>query len=195
MKSLKCHATTTLRQIRRAGPCESGWTMLVRGLGVDYHTAKFNEEPISLLRIMEINGLQDAVWALGTFPELGIDKRKFAIACVDNMPANVAIPRCVEALEAARLYVAGRLSDSALEDASLDAAHAMECARFNPTWTPTWTPSIAARWTAWHNPAYAACMASHYAANSHRDFVIGLANQAEIFAELFGNRKDGDDGR
>lgn len=190
MKAIKCHATTTLRQIRRAGPCESGWMMLVRGLGVDYHTAKFNEDPISLLRIMEINGLQDAVWALGTFPELRSEKRKFAIACVDIMPVKVTIPKCVEALEAARLYVAGELSDSALEDASLDAAHAIECARSNPT-----NQSCAARWTAWHTPSYAACMASHYAASTYRDFTIGIANQAEIFAEMFGNRKDGDDGR
>jgi len=52
--------TTTLTKIREHGPCADGWKKLLDGLGVK----RTNKKPLPLERILEINGLDDALWAL-----------------------------------------------------------------------------------------------------------------------------------
>jgi hypothetical protein len=52
--------TTTLAEIRAHQPCAPGWRTLTTALGSDYgHTT-----PLPLSRIVDTNGIADALWAL-----------------------------------------------------------------------------------------------------------------------------------
>ena len=69
---------TTLAAIRSHSPCASGWKKLIAALG-DYG----DETPLPLARIVETNGIADALWALRTQPT-EIAKRiavTFAVEC------------------------------------------------------------------------------------------------------------------
>ena len=52
--------TTTLNLLHKASACTSRYKVLITALGTDYPADK----PIDLLRILETNGLDDALWAL-----------------------------------------------------------------------------------------------------------------------------------
>ena len=54
--------TTTLKEIRKHNPCPEGWKTLLRGLGTTDLDTK-----VTLLEILEINGVKDAFWALEIF--------------------------------------------------------------------------------------------------------------------------------
>jgi hypothetical protein len=53
-------STTTLARIRAAGPCEDGWRNLLSGLG----KVAADDEPLPLMTVLDINGLDDALWVL-----------------------------------------------------------------------------------------------------------------------------------
>ena len=58
--------TTTLNIIRAARPCEGGWTTLLKGLS----KTSGDDEPLPLLTILDINGLDDALWCIDADPAL-----------------------------------------------------------------------------------------------------------------------------
>ena len=49
---------TTLNKIRAESPCASGWAALLVHLG----KTKADDEPVSIVTILESNGLYDALW-------------------------------------------------------------------------------------------------------------------------------------
>ena len=53
-------SVTTLNLIRAASPCEDGWRKLLGGLG----KTRADDEPLPLLSVLDINGLDDALWVL-----------------------------------------------------------------------------------------------------------------------------------
>lgn len=53
-------SVTTLNLIRAAKPCEDGWRKLLGGLG----KTQADDEPLPLLSVIDINGLDDALWVL-----------------------------------------------------------------------------------------------------------------------------------
>ena len=53
-------STTTLNLIRAASPCEDGWRKLLGGLG----KTQADDEPLPLLSVLDINGLDDTLWVL-----------------------------------------------------------------------------------------------------------------------------------
>jgi hypothetical protein len=58
--------TTTLNAIRSYRPCVTGWAKLLTYL----NKTQPDDEPLSLLTVLESNGLDDAVWCLRTEPTL-----------------------------------------------------------------------------------------------------------------------------
>jgi hypothetical protein len=58
--------TTTLNQIRSHHPCADGYAKLLKHL----NKTSADDEPLSLLTILESNGLEDAIWCLRTEPTL-----------------------------------------------------------------------------------------------------------------------------
>ena len=57
---MKYESTTTLSAIREASPCHDGWTKLLKGLG----KTSADDEPLDLITVLDINGLDDALWVL-----------------------------------------------------------------------------------------------------------------------------------
>ena len=56
-----CGVTTTLNRLKAAGACREGYAHLVQSLG----GAGFDHDaPISLLTILESNGVEDTLWCL-----------------------------------------------------------------------------------------------------------------------------------
>ena len=53
-------STTTLNLIRAAKPCEDVWRKLLSGLG----KTQADDEPLPLLRVLDICGLDDTLWVL-----------------------------------------------------------------------------------------------------------------------------------
>ena len=51
---------TTLNKIREHSPCQEGWTKLLRTL----NKKKADDEPVSIVKILDSNGLDDALWCL-----------------------------------------------------------------------------------------------------------------------------------
>lgn len=51
---------TTLNQIRSQKPCEDGWKKLLTYLG----KTKADDAPLTILSVLESNGLEDAIWCL-----------------------------------------------------------------------------------------------------------------------------------
>ena len=54
------NSTTTLNRIRQEKPCPDGWEELLAHLG----KTKADDEPLSLLTVLDSNGLDDALWVL-----------------------------------------------------------------------------------------------------------------------------------
>jgi len=52
--------TTTLREIEEYKPCGDGWKKLLKSLG----KREADDEPLSLMHILESNGVKDAIWCL-----------------------------------------------------------------------------------------------------------------------------------
>ena len=57
---MEYHSTTTLAEIRAEGPCREGWEKLLAHLG----KTKADDAPLSLLTVLNSNGLDDALWCL-----------------------------------------------------------------------------------------------------------------------------------
>jgi len=51
---------TTLNKIRSKSPCADGWAKLLKHLG----KPQTDDEPLSLITILDSNGLDDALWCL-----------------------------------------------------------------------------------------------------------------------------------
>lgn len=60
--------TTTLHQLWRYNACEGGMETLCRGLGKRSANPAEDHEPLSYLKIHEINGDDDFLWSLRTLP-------------------------------------------------------------------------------------------------------------------------------
>ncbi len=65
MTELKYNSTTTLKRIREGSPgsgraCEEGYAKLLKTLG----KTKADDEPVTLLQVLDSNGFDDALWVL-----------------------------------------------------------------------------------------------------------------------------------
>jgi hypothetical protein len=111
--------TTTLNRIRAHKPCEDGWSKLLAGLG---KTAP-DDEPLPYARIVEINGIRDAIWACRAEPQNAKEWRLFAVACARQVEHLMTDQRSRDALNVAERYANGEASDKELA-AAADAARA-----------------------------------------------------------------------
>ena len=73
-------STTTLAEIRAAGPCEDGWAKLLRHTG----KTKADNDPLPLLTVLDSNGLDDAAWCLRV-PSLERLSRHFGAWCAEQV--------------------------------------------------------------------------------------------------------------
>ena len=166
--------TTTLARIRECYPCESGWRKLLRGL----NKTAADDEPLPLVRILEINGLQDAVWCLRACDNIDRPARLFAVECAEQVRHLMKDNRSLAALDVARRHAVGAATDDEIA-AACDAAR-------DAAWDAAWDACDAARDAAWdacdaaRNAAWDACDAAWAAAcDAARD------KQADLFRKHF----------
>ena len=117
--------TTTLQAIREHGPCADGWKKLLAHLG----KTGADDEPLSLLTILDSNGLDDALWCLRAMPEHNKHWRLYAVWCARQVQHLMTDARSVAALDVAERHAHGTASDqelaaarAAARDAARDAA-------------------------------------------------------------------------
>jgi len=153
---------TTFRILREVGACKPRYRYLARKLG---GVKKYGEDkPIPILKILEINGFDDALWALCiAMPVDKADKllRLFNCWCVRNTPLPdggtvwdlLEDERSRKAVEVAERYAHGKASEEDLAAAGVAAWEASwqsdSCAvgslAEEAAWTTTWNhPNVAA---------------------------------------------------
>lgn len=113
-------ATVTLNDIRKQSPCEGGWRELLAHLG----KTKADDTPVSLITILDSNGLDDAMWCFRALPA-EYDPAIRLMLCNMVEPALKFVPegedRPRQAIETARRHARGEASDKEL-GAAWDAA-------------------------------------------------------------------------
>lgn len=86
MTNLKYNSTTTLNRIREGSPksgraCEDGYAKLLKTLG----KTKADDEPVTLLQVLDSNGLDDTLWVLShAMPDDRL-ARHFQAWCADQV--------------------------------------------------------------------------------------------------------------
>jgi hypothetical protein len=121
--------TTTLNRIRKHGPCREGWEKLLAGLG---KTAP-DDEPLPFARIVEINGLDDALWCCRVEPQHAREWRLFAVWCARQVQHLMKDARSIAAMNVAERHANGQATDNELaaaRDAAWDAARDAQTAEF-----------------------------------------------------------------
>jgi hypothetical protein len=113
---------TTLNEIRKHRPCESGWTKLLSHLG----KTKADDEPLPLLTILESNSLDDVLWCLRVLgPEHAGSVRLLACDFAETALKYTTDPRPAQAVEVARRYARNEATDEELVAAGAAEAAAM----------------------------------------------------------------------
>jgi len=121
---------TTLNKILAHNPCKGGWKKLLRNLG----NTKEDDEPLKFSKILESNGIDDALWCLRSIcPEYGREVRLFSAECADRVVhlfekqyPNDDRPR--KAIKAARDFAHGLITEEARAAAEAAARSAAEAA-------------------------------------------------------------------
>ena len=55
---------TTLNEIRLFNPCKSGWRKLLKSMNITSFSESDGEREVTILQILESNGVKDAYWCL-----------------------------------------------------------------------------------------------------------------------------------
>jgi hypothetical protein len=112
---------TTLNAIRACSPCASGWTKLLSTLG----KTKADDETVTILQILDSNGLDDALWCLRAVEGRDKEIRLYAVWCARQVQHLMTDERSLDALDVAEAYANGTATKAQLDaarDASWDAA-------------------------------------------------------------------------
>jgi len=155
---------TTLNAIRLHRPCETGWRKLLKHLG----KTSADDEPLSLLTILDSNGLNDALWCLRAMLEHDRHWRLYAVWCARQVQHLMTDPRSIAALDVAERHANGQATDqelAAARDAARAAAlaaarDAARAAAWAAAMDAAWAASWAASWAAARDAARAAAMAT-----------------------------------
>ena len=132
--------TTTLNNIRDKKPYADSWKKLLAGLG----KTVADDEPLAFARILEINGIEDAVWCMRAEPQHAKDWRLFAVWCVRQIEHLITDQRSRNALDVAERHAYGLATDEELAAAGAAA------------WAVAMAAAGAAAWAAARGAARAA---------------------------------------
>ena len=184
--------TTTLNAIKSHHPCSAGWDRLLAGL----RKTAADDEPLSFVRILEINGIADAVWALRCCDDRD-SVLTYAADCAEHVlsiyerqyPDDTRVRDCITAL---RRYMAGNADGSELR-AAADAAYAAASAAASAAAVAAADAAadaaayaaadVAARVAVAHSAAYAA---AHSAADAAARVAAEKLWQSNRYKEIFG---------
>ena len=128
-------AKTTLNKIRSCDPCTSGWKSLLRYLG----KTEADDEEITLLTVLESNGLDDALWCLRASDASDKEMRIYAVWCVRQVEHLMTDQRSKDALDVAERFANGQATQEEFAAARAAARGAARAA---------WDAARAAAWGA-----------------------------------------------
>jgi len=146
---------TTFQKLHDAGACKERYRFLAKALGGI--KAYGRDTPITLLQILNINGLDDALWALRACPDsdtfarlLACDYAEHVLPIFETRYPDDYRPR--EAIAVSRRYARGEATDAELS------------AAWSAAWSAEGSAAGAAAWSAAEAAAEAAAGAAAWAA-------------------------------
>ncbi len=151
---------TTLNQIRECGPCASGWKELLAHLG----KTKADDESLSILTILESNGLDDALWCLRSVKGRDREIRLYAVWCarqVQHLNTDQRVSACIDVAER---FANGEATDEERAAAWAAARDAARAAARDAAWDAAWAAARAAAMAAARDAAWDAARAAAWAA-------------------------------
>ena len=160
--------TTTLNAIREHRPCADGWKKLLNHLG----KTGADDEPLSLLTILDSNGLDDALWCLRAMPEHNKHWRLYAVWCARQVQHLMTDARSVAALDVAERHAHGTASNQELAAARAAA------------WAAAWDAASAAAGAAAGAAAWYAAWDAASAAASAAARDAQTARLREVCAQI-----------
>jgi hypothetical protein len=118
--------TTTLNRIAEQQPCSVGFDRLLRGLG---KTAP-DDAPLPYARIVDLAGIEEAIWCMRAEPQYAQTWRLFAVWCARQSQHLLVDPRSRATIDTAERHARGQATDAELSAAWLEASYpAWEAAR------------------------------------------------------------------
>lgn len=114
---------TTLEKIKSQNPCSRGWKKLLTGLG----KKEADNTTVTIRQIIDICGIDDALWCLRCWPEHGGVWRKLAVDYARTVQHLMTDPRALNALEVAERYAVGLAIKEDLEVAWKDSLSVPKC--------------------------------------------------------------------
>jgi len=176
----------TLNAIRAHGPCEDGWRKLLAYLG----KTGGDDEKLSMLTVLESNGVDDPLWCLRCIK--GRDSAIRLLACdfAQAVAHFNADPRVQAAIDVARRYANGDATDAEMDaarDAAWDARAAAEAAARDAAYVAEAAARAAAyaAEAAARAAAYAAARAAAYAAEAAARAAAYAAARAAAYAAAY----------
>ena len=183
---------TTLNKIKAHQPCIQGWKQLLKHLG----KTKADDEPLSLLTILDSNGLDDAIWCMRAIDGRDKEIRLYAVWCARKVQHLMKDPRSLAALDVAERFANGEATEKELAEvwaAAWAAANAASWAAVcDASWASAGATKSAAAWAAalaaasaaaWAVDSAAVCDAAWAAANA-AGRAAGRAAQAARLREV-----------
>ena len=180
--------TTTFKLLRGHHACKDRYAVLresLRGRGDD--------EPITMIEILDSNGLADALWALRAVPDEQAAERDklarlFACWCVRQIWHLLTDERSRTAIEVAERYAVGEATRDALNAAAAAAAAAADAAAYYAAYAAYYAAYAADAASAAADAAAAAAAAADatYAADDAAADADARDAQAAKFREMFG---------
>ena len=127
---------TTLNKIRENSLCRNGWEKLLKSLD----KTQADDEPLSLMYVLESNGIEDAIWCLRCF-----DYKEYCLFLADvaesalsiykeKYPEDNRVDECIKAIrdyhagdvDIEFLKAAADVADAAADVADADAARKLK---------------------------------------------------------------------
>ena len=136
---------TTLKSIRSFNPCVDSWKMLLAHFG----KKRADKTEVRIVDILDLLGLEDALWALRAVEGHDREIRLFAVACARRVQYLMTDPRSLNALAVAGRFANGQATKGELvaaDKAARDAAR--DAAGWAAYWAAYWAAGLAADWAA-----------------------------------------------
>lgn len=109
--------TTTLKRILARHPSKENWKKLLTGLG----KTEGDDKPLPFAKIVEISGINDALWCCRAEPQYDREWRLFAVWCARQVKHLIVDPRSIAALDVAERYTRGEATGAELASALTNA--------------------------------------------------------------------------
>jgi len=148
---------TTLNKIRAHKPCADGWEKLLRGLG----KTQADDEPLPITTILDLNGIDDALWCLRALEGHDQEIRLYAVWCARRVKHLMTDPRSINALDIAERYARGMATDAELLAARSGGVTAMAS-----SWPAVASSAMAAAASVASEAAWAAASAARWSAQA-----------------------------